>query len=236
MATNLISISGRIGSGKDTVGRIIQMLIANKTSNVCKQNPFTTDEFSVTDIDVELTHHSDWQIRKFAGKLKQIASLLTDIPVERFEDQEFKKTFLGEEWNNMQVRVFLQKLGTEAMRDGLHTNTWINAAFADYCQGGGRVNYGITDDGKRIPVSYDSYGKQSNWIFTDTRFGNEFKAIKDRGGITIRVTREGTKQENEHPSETALDSYQFDYEIQNNGTLEELTEKVKQILIAENIL
>ena len=58
--------------------------------------------------------------------------MMTGIPVEKFEDQEFKKTYLGSEWNNMQVRVFLQKLGTEAMRDGVHTNAWINALFADF--------------------------------------------------------------------------------------------------------
>jgi hypothetical protein len=32
----------------------------------------------------------------------------------------------------MSVRKLLQKLGTEAMRDGLHTNVWCNALFSDY--------------------------------------------------------------------------------------------------------
>ena len=40
----------------------------------------------------------------------------------------------------------------------------------------------------------------------------------------------------EHESETALDNYQFDYEIDNNNTVEELIEKVKEILIKEGIL
>jgi len=37
-------------------------------------------------------------------------------------------------------------------------------------------------------------------------------------------------QPSEHPSETALDDYQkFDYVIQNDGTIEDLIEKVKAI-------
>jgi hypothetical protein len=123
----IIGINGKIGSGKDTIGEIIQGL--------CLTNKNQT-----------------FEIKKFAGKLKQIGSILTGIPVEKFEDQEFKKALLGEEWgtvrhnplNNiepfekflfnelMSVREFLQKLGTEAMRDGLHKNVWCNALFSDY--------------------------------------------------------------------------------------------------------
>ena len=40
-----------------------------------------------------------------------------------------------------------------------------------------------------------------------------------------------------HFSETALDSYQdWDYVIDNNGTIEDLIEQVKQILITEGLL
>jgi hypothetical protein len=40
----------------------------------------------------------------------------------------------------------------------------------------------------------------------------------------------------EHESETALDNAKFDYEIINDGTIEELIEKVKEILIKEKII
>ena len=123
----IIGISGKIGSGKDTIGEIIQGL-------------------SITNGGRE------FEIKKFAGKLKTTASLLTGIPVEKFEDQEFKKTLLGSEWGTvrpnplnavpvfedvqfnelMSVRELLQRLGTEAMRDGLHKDAWCNALFSDY--------------------------------------------------------------------------------------------------------
>jgi hypothetical protein len=124
---SIIGISGRMGSGKNTVGDIIEKICLTNEGPVFEQ-------------------------KSFAGKLKQIASLLTGIPVEKFEDQEFKKTLLSPEWGTihtnplnsipvfedvrflhmMSVRELLQKLGTEAMRDGLHENVWVNALFSDY--------------------------------------------------------------------------------------------------------
>lgn len=195
----LIGINGKIGSGKDTIGKIIQHLTSE----------WADEEFQDTDM---LNVRSDWKIKKFAGKLKEIASLLTGIDVEKFEDQEFKKLDMNHEWG-MTYRTFLQKLGTEAMRNGLHENVWVNALFADY-----------TDESK--------------WCITDMRFPNELKSVEDRGGITIRIERGGSTNQlgNLHPSETALDDATFDYLIYNNGTMEELIKQVKYILINENIL
>jgi hypothetical protein len=67
------------------------------------------------------------------------------------------------------------------------------------------------------------------------RFPNEMKAVVEKGGITIRVVRPGTES-GTHPSETALDNATFDYEIINDGEIVDLIEKVKTILIKENII
>ena len=66
---NIIGFSGRVESGKDTSAGFVREL---------------SDE--------------DWEIKKFAAKLKQIASILTGIPAYNFEDQEFKKQELPKEW------------------------------------------------------------------------------------------------------------------------------------------
>ena len=77
--------------------------------------------------------------------------------------------------------------------------------------------------------------RESNWIITDVRFPNEAQAIKDRGGIVIRVNRLDVDKfttnfpQTLHPSETALDDYKFDHVIDNNGSLEELIGKIKQL-------
>jgi hypothetical protein len=224
----LIGISGKIGVGKDTIGTIIQgLLLTNKNQS------------------------SD--IKKFAGKLKQIASILTGIRVEKFEDQEFKKNYLDSEWGTVQniplnsippfadiqfntlmtVREFLQKLGTEAMRDGLHTNVWVNALFADYKAKWVATGDAIEEDEVSLKKEYP------NWIITDMRFPNEMEAVEKRHGITIRVIRPVKKSKNTtrlHPSETALDKAKFDYEIINDGTMEELVKKVREILVNEELI
>jgi len=259
---SIIGINGKIGSGKDTIGEIIQYLLCKKLA--LKMGIPIQDIHSFETYDKKtLSVHSKFEIKKFAGKLKQIASILTGISIEMFEDQEFKKTLMGSQWDYkldifegkepfmkyiktesepMIVREFLQKLGTEAMRDGLHTNVWVNALFADY----------------KLLVYSDRGGwEYPNWIITDMRFPNEMDAVKERKGITIRVIRTTFRTTEtefgkistivqpevdkllgipEHPSETALDDAKFDYEIINEGTMEELVKKVRDILVKEELI
>jgi hypothetical protein len=296
----IIAINGKIGSGKDTVGRIIQMTDANK---------HIEGKFSWEEIQKESTleDYTDWKIKKFADKLKDIVCLLTGCTREQLEDQEFKNRELGEEWkvsrvvlgsnygvsyryfNNLQeaknssnrchnfeinkveeyvltYRTLLQLLGTDCGRNIIHPNIWVNSLMNEY-----KEQYHVGAEilvSKNIFISQhkvkgyndleiESYLKVNdrspNWIITDLRFPNEMKAVKDRGGITIRVKRRKpeiktgnsatdfvlnkTKDfgEIEHPSETALDNATFDYEINNNSTIEELIEKVREILIKEKI-
>lgn len=187
----IISISGKIGSGKDTIADII----------------------------MQYTPYHRWQVKKFAGKLKDIAEILTGVPKINFEDQEFKQQDMGPEWG-MTYRDLLQKLGTEAMRNGLHKNVWVNALFADY-------QFNIEED-EQIPY----------WIITDSRFPNELAAVKEHNGIAIKVIRDsGNTIGTTHTSETALDNYaDWDYVINNNGTLEELKTQVLSILEKESLL
>jgi hypothetical protein len=215
----IIGINGKIGSGKDTVGKIIQYLQCHNTGEITIEDVMSNPEH-----EWWLEEQSKFEIKKFAGKLKEIASLLTGIDIEDFEDQEFKKLYMSPEWG-MTYREFLQKLGTEAMREGLHTNVWVNALMADY---------------KWYVKEWDELGNETvgeypNWIITDMRFPNELEAVEERKGITIRVVRSGTTV-GTHASETALDDAYFDHVISNNGTFEDLIEKVRQILTIERII
>jgi hypothetical protein len=138
---NLISCSGRISSGKDTVCSIIQYLTYLERCKELKTKECSFEEFKGSTLEM-LSPYSN---KKMAGKLKQVASILTGIPVNKFEDQEFKKTNLGPEWDSTiinigtkestkvptSIRTFLQRLGTEAIRNGLHTDSWLNAFWLD---------------------------------------------------------------------------------------------------------
>lgn len=131
-------------------------------------------------------------------------------------------------------RDLMQIIGTEFFRNQLHPNTWINAVLKDY----------------RPDIS--------NWIISDVRFINEAEAIKDRGGFIIRITRDTElrfpelweefqsqdkydewdeflyhKREYQrvyHPSENEIDFIVADYELSNNGTIQELVFQVKELL------
>jgi hypothetical protein len=280
----IIGISGKIGSGKDTIGSIIQFLTdeyAIKDKLTYQQWVDEGLEIAQRDGDYNTTA-SDWEIKKFAGKVKQIASLITGVPVEKFEDQEFKNSLMPDKWkahylvnpaadkflgrpkglhysgpfvskeaceeacldlvtsnSNYYVtediityRKLLQLLGTDAMRTVIHPNVWVNALFADY-----RTNF----EAKNV----EEWGKDlsQNWIITDVRFPNEADAIKERGGLLIRVNRKLDRPllaeemaKNMHPSETALDNYPFPYTIDNNDTIDDLVESVRTILKKEKII
>jgi len=239
----IIGINGYSGSGKDTVGTIIQYLQAD--TNIPLKGVLNKTPHHIW----WLEDRSGWEIKKWAGKLKDIASILTGIPVESFEDQEFKTNLLGPEWGTVtsnplnaipvfsdiqfnhliSVREFLQRLGTDAIRDGLHTNAWVNALMADYKKE--LSECGTSKKGTVVKCS-----KYPNWIITDTRFPNEAQAIKDKGGIVIRVDRPGVKPINDHPSETGLDKWDFDYKIANVSDIKALSLSVRIILEKENIL
>lgn len=181
----LIGISGKLGSGKNTVA------------------------------DVITKYWPEFELKSFAEKLKYITHYLTGCSLADTYSQEGKNKFLPE-WG-MTIGQFQQKLGTEAMRAGLHVETWVLALFANY-------------------------NNSCDWIVTDVRFKNEAKAIKDRGGILIRVdgdparVRANSTRDLNHPSEIDLDDWKdWDIYYLNDGTLKDLEEAIfeefNQILV-----
>lgn len=135
----------------------------------------------------------------------------------RFEDQEFKKQMSP---FGMTYRELLQKVGTEAMRNQIHTDVWVRALFAEFISTTWTWSHELS---KPVP-------DEPRWLITDVRFENEADAIKERGGLMIRIFRnpDGPNTSTDlHPSETALDDYPHDITINNNGSLEDLREQVR---------
>ena len=140
-------------------------------------------------------------------------------------------------------RLLLQLLGTESGRDIIHTNIWVNATMADY-KLTPDPNITIKEwQGKKsfsqkeaFEYMYPSGHRYPNWVISDVRFFNETKAIKDKGGILIRVNRDSDSKDS-HVSENELNTYKdWDYVIDNNYSLSELILKVKQIMFKEGII
>lgn len=272
----IIGISGKKGSGKDTVAKILQYFTL----------PEDVRTISIEEWVYELMYHETvsenlstyLENKKFADKLKDCVSLLLGIPRWKLEHEEYKQQLLPESWDlwvlehqaglslhttkeeaqiivnylrlpeeeyrlekeSMTIRDFLQIMGTDAMRDCVHPNIWINTLYQDY-----------------QPVSMTNIAKKStkgnttkiikeptwpSWVVSDVRFLNEVMSIKN--GVLgsppadndfrflVRVNRpERDLEKDEHQSETELDDYQnWDYVIENDKNLDHLAFEIHCML------
>jgi hypothetical protein len=118
------------------------------------------------------------------------------------------------EMPHLTPRWVLQYFGTEVFRKGFHDNMWVAA------------------------LENKMRNSQDNIVITDCRFPNEIHAIRDAGGVVVRVRRgpepawfdtavAANQGDTEalrllpkfavHSSETAWAGTVFDYEIDNNA-------------------
>ena len=211
----VVAISGHAGSGKDTLADIIILADTWKNSKYFQRMFPDKAAFIrrfLTNHSITINACSNIQKVAFAGKLKQALAIITDTPLECWSDQVFKNApnMLGltNEKNEFYTnRELLQIFGTEVGRN-INQDIWIEALF----------------------VSLEDAG---NYIITDLRFENEAKAIKDKlNGKLIRINRESVIMP--HDSETGLDNYnEFDIVIDNNGTIDDLINKVIDLNLYE---
>lgn len=205
----IIGLGHKKQVGKDTVAKILlSFLYWDEVGMEMDKNSLLKNlrksyyRFGVT----------NWITMSFADKLKEVASIVFDIKREDWNDSSVKASLVSN--YNLTGRDILQKIG-ESFRKEISPDIWVNSLFSKY----DKLNYRTHFEDTIKP----------NLIITDVRMPNEAQAIKDRGGILIRVDRE-TRYKDNHISETALDDYdRWDYVIDNNGTLEELIDKVKEL-------
>jgi hypothetical protein len=116
-------------------------------------------------------------------------------------------------------RYALQTLGTEWGRNMIYDNMWVDKCIRE-------ADKIIEDNAGFTP------------LISDVRFQNEAVAIKNSGGIIIKVVRGDAPEITNmtHSSENGIDDEYIDYTIHNNGTLTELSDKLREILINEGVL
>ncbi|APC43303.1 hypothetical protein Joe_63 [Streptomyces phage Joe] len=109
-----------------------------------------------------------------------------------------------------EVRRLLQRAGTEAGRKVLGAQVWVNALMNDF-------------DAENEAL-----------VVTDVRFPNEADAIREAGGVVVRIERPGVGPHTDpggwvHESDVALDHYDFDVTVKNDGTIEELHDRLLSV-------
>jgi hypothetical protein len=129
---------------------------------------------------------------------------------------------------NLTPRWVLQYWGTEVCRKAFHDDIWIAALEARLSR------------------------RSDNTVISDVRFPNEITSIRNAGGKIVWVKRgelpswcimagkanngdvvaqTKLKELGVHVSETAWVGTEFDHEIDNNGTIEELYTSIKNLVL-----
>lgn len=89
---SLIAVSGKINSGKDLTGKIIQILTCQFTAldNI--------DNITEDIINKKIWDKPRFTIEKFANALKNMVCILLGCTRKQLENRDFKEKELGEEW------------------------------------------------------------------------------------------------------------------------------------------
>lgn len=101
-----------------------------------------------------------------------------------------------------EIRRLLQRFGTEVGRELLSDTIWV-----------------------------DEVDKHSGPLaITDCRFDNEYDKLDRRNTIFIRINRAGITAVNAHKSENDFSDRGVDYVVENDGTVDEFKDKIRNIL------
>lgn len=174
----------------------------------------------------------DTKIYILAGKARSGKDTAAEMIIKHYENQDRKVVLIGfsdyikdyakkiTNWDGSdetKPRELLQVLGTDIVRKNFGENFFVNR---------------ICDDIAVYKYYFDVV------VISDARFPNELDIPKERFANvkTIKVERpnfvnELSTKQKQHITEKALDDYNnYDYIIKNDGDMEDLEMKVKQMI------
>jgi len=130
---------------------------------------------------------------QWADPIYRALAAMFDVDEQTLRDRSQKES----------IRHMLRTLGTEWGRNLIHEDLWVRLTM------------------ERIDrLSADGVG--GTFAICGTRFPNEIKAIRDRGGEVWWVTRPGNVMVTNHSSDKAIRAEDCDRRILNDGPIESL--------------
>lgn len=179
-----------------------------------------------------LLRHYGFERIAFADPMKIFAREIFGFTELQLNGPSAEREKYDPRWD-ITPRHALQTLGTEWGR-ALHPDLWVRYAM--------RRAHGIIDRGEAAGV-----------VLTDLRFPNEVDCVRAAGGVVVRVKRPKSDaptswlawawqrlrdvlrpdRASVHPSERALDHLRdgdFDFVIENSGTLDDLDVQVRRMM------
>ena len=203
----LIGVVGFIGSGKGTVGDLLE------------QRGFIKDSFAKPLKDACAVMFG-WPRDLLEGDTEESRNW-------REQPDDFWSEKMGKKFS---PRLALQLLGTEAGREVFHKDIWVNSLL----KRAGDKNVVITDVRFKNELKFI---QKNNGVVVRVKRGPEPEwyedAIKVNKGdryIGWALAKDRLKRKGIHVSETDWVGSKFDYTIENDGTLEDLGKKVDDLL------
>jgi hypothetical protein len=232
----IIGVSGKLGSGKDLVAAIIKKQMPTQMWEVKKYADRLKEMLAtLLGCSRDLMESAEFKNTPVEWLGKTPRHLLQTLGTEwgRNEHKDIWVNALFSNYIGGDGRVEFE-MEAERTVETRHTNNGPEVTTVYRVPQHALLpedQWGLEISQSRVRVRVATGSKYPNWIITDVRFQNEIDAIKEREGIVIRIDRETPSDGPSHLSESALDTYKdWDYVITNNGTIEELEQRVSEIV------
>lgn len=222
-------MSGLKNVGKDTSAEMLKFLL-NTPSFLHFYWIYKNFKF--------LGNFGKWKVTSFAKPLKEVLAIILGVPVENFEDRDFKENYCVDfntskiyKCTDENVKLLSDKnLSKLIESDSYHiikTYTLTIRQCLQYI--GTQICREFISDKIWINASL----KGNNLIFSDLRFKKEFEELDYYNSFRVLIERPGCTPGN-HASERQITELkterEFEGYINNNGSLKNLFYKVKKLI------
>ena len=228
----IIAISGTKATGKTTTGDMLRFMLST---------PKFLHHYWIYKRFPKLKLKGNWLNVSFAGSLKEMLAVLLRVPVEMFENRDFKENVFVD-FNDLTFhrREDLKKhqilSDSKFSRKVKEMSIDVRANLLSIRQ---LLQYWGTEIQRRYlgdqlwSLTTLKLAEIHDLIISDMRFKVEAEMVKERRGTVIYIDRPGCEVGNHQSEREAFELYQegkCDHVIHIDGTLKDLFDKCKEIV------